>query len=110
MSRRLEPKKSAPIFAALGDPIRLELVTRLCRGRAPMSIAKLSVGFDVTRQAITKHLVVLETAGVISSKRHGREVLWELESSRLDEAKKWLDVISPQWDEALGRLKAFVED
>jgi DNA-binding transcriptional ArsR family regulator len=109
MSRRLEPKKSAPIFAALGDPIRLELVTRLCRG-GPMSIAKLAEGFDVTRQAVTKHLVVLESAGVVSSRRQGREVLWELESTRLEEAKKWLDVISQQWDEALNRLKAFVEN
>jgi DNA-binding transcriptional ArsR family regulator len=75
-----------------------------------MSIARLAEGFDVTRQAVTKHLVVLEGAGIVSSKRSGRETVWELEPSRLEDARRWLDVVSQEWDDALGRLKAFVED
>jgi len=96
------------VFAALGDETRLRLVSRLCE-QGPLSIAKLSAGFDVTRQAITKHLHVLADAGVVRGTRDGRERLWELAPRRLDEARRQLEVISEQWDDALGRLKSFVE-
>jgi DNA-binding transcriptional ArsR family regulator len=99
---------SAPVFAALGDETRLRLVSRLCED-GPQSIAKLTAGFDVTRQAITKHLHVLEDAGLVRGARDGRESIWELEPRRLLEARRHLDAISKQWDEALGRLKDFVE-
>jgi DNA-binding transcriptional ArsR family regulator len=99
---------SAPVFAALGDETRLRLVGRLC-DQGPLSIAKLAAGFDVTRQAITKHLHVLADAGLVSSARDGRENVWELEPRRLDEVRRCLDLISTQWDNALDRLKAFVE-
>jgi len=77
-----------------------------------MSIARLTSesGTDVTRQAVTKHLRLLHSAGLVRETRRGRESVWELEPKRLDEAKKYLDQISEQWDDALGRLKAFVED
>jgi DNA-binding transcriptional ArsR family regulator len=101
-------KASAPVFAALGDETRLRLVSRLCE-RGPLSIAKLSTGFDVTRQAITKHLHVLAEAGVVRGARDGRESVWELAPRRLEEARRHLDVISKQWDDALNRLKSFVE-
>lgn len=103
-----ELKASAPIFAALGDETRLRLVARLCAD-GPMSIARLSDGAGVTRQAITKHLHVLAEAGLVRGERHGRESVWELEPQRLEEARRCLDRISQQWDEALGRLKALVE-
>jgi DNA-binding transcriptional ArsR family regulator len=96
------------VFAALGDPTRLELVDRLCK-RGPMSITRLADGFGVTRQAVTKHLRVLSEAGVITSSRQGRERVWELETARLEDVRRWLDLVSEQWDEALGRLKTFVE-
>jgi DNA-binding transcriptional ArsR family regulator len=99
---------SAPVFAALGDETRLELVSRLCE-HGPLSITKLAAGSDVTRQAITKHLHVLADAGLVRGAREGRESVWELEPRRLDDARRWLDVISRQWDDALGRLKALVE-
>ena len=99
---------SAPVFAALGDETRLQLVSRLCE-RGPLSISKLSAGFDVTRQAISKHLHVLADAGVVRGTRDGRESVWELEPRRLEAARRHLDSISKQWDEALGRLKSFVE-
>lgn len=96
------------MFAALGDETRLALVSRLCDG-GPMSIAKLTDGFDITRQAITKHLRVMEDAGVVHSTQQGRESIWQLEQKRLAEARRYLQQISADWDGALGRLKSFVE-
>lgn len=96
------------MFAALGDQTRLWLVARLCDG-GPLSITSLTAGSRVTRQAITKHLRVLENAGLVRSRRRGRESLWQLEQHRLREARRYLDQISAQWDEALDRLKSFVE-
>ena len=100
---------SAPVFAALGDETRLRLVARLSE-RGPQSIARLSEGEPVTRQAITKHLKVLAGAGIARDLRRGREHVWELERGPLDEARRCLDLVSHEWDEALARLKAFVED
>ena len=75
-----------------------------------MSITRLAAGSGVTRQAITKHLRVMEEAGLARSRRHGRESVWRLSQRRLGEARRALDLISSQWDEALGRLRKFVED
>jgi len=102
-------KASASIFAALGDETRLRLALRLCDG-GPMSISRLTVGTRVTRQAISKHLRVMEGAGLVRSTRRGRERLWQLERRRLADARHYLDLISKEWDEALGRLKKFVEE
>jgi DNA-binding transcriptional ArsR family regulator len=74
-----------------------------------MSITRLSAGFPMTRQAITKHLRVMETAGLVRSAQHGRESVWQLEEKRLAEARRHLQAISAQWDETLSRLKKFVE-
>ena len=99
---------SAPLFAALGDGTRLRLVARLGRD-GPMSITRLTAGEAVTRQAVTKHLHVLAGAGLVRSRRRGRESLWELEPRRLEATRRRLDAISKQWDAALARLKAAVE-
>jgi DNA-binding transcriptional ArsR family regulator len=99
---------AAPVFAALGDETRLRLVARLCTG-GPQSIARLTEGADVTRQAVTKHLRVLEDAGLVHGSREGRESVWEIEPRRLDEARRALDLISSQWDAAIDRLRALVE-
>jgi DNA-binding transcriptional ArsR family regulator len=99
---------SAPVFAALGDETRLQLVARLCTG-GPMSITRLTSGSEVTRQAITKHLHVLAGAGLVRGSRLGREQIWEIEPERLEEARRSLDHIAAQWDEALGRLRAALE-
>jgi len=100
---------AAPLFAALGDETRLRLVSRLCAG-GPLSIAELTTGGAVTRQAVTKHLHVLADAGLVSDVRRGRERIWQLEVQRLEEARRCLDQISKGWDEALDRLKTFVEE
>jgi DNA-binding transcriptional ArsR family regulator len=100
---------AAPVFAALGDPTRLAVVLRLCAS-GPQSIAQLSEDADVTRQAITKHLVALADAGLVRDSRHGRERIWELEPRRLAAARTWIDQISLEWDAAIERLRRFVED
>ncbi|SRR6266568_4680173 len=104
-----ELRRNAPIFAALGDGTRLTLLTKLSRG-SRFSIARLTRGSALTRQAITKHLRVLQDAGLVRGVRRGRENLFELEPEPLDEARRALDGISRQWDEALARLKSFVEE
>ena len=96
------------MFAALGDETRLRLVSRLSHD-GPMSIARLADGFDITRQAITKHLRVMESAGLVCGTPQGREIVWELEQKRLADARRHLQTISTQWDHTLGRLKSFVE-
>jgi DNA-binding transcriptional ArsR family regulator len=99
---------TARLFAALGDETRLQLVWRLSAS-GPESIARLSEKAAVSRQAVTKHLVVLSKAGLAKGHRRGRERIWQLEPARLAEAHQYLDQISRQWDDALGRLKRFVE-
>jgi DNA-binding transcriptional ArsR family regulator len=108
-ARAVPPGESASLFAALGDETRLRLVSRLCDG-GPMSITRLTVGSHVSRQAVTKHLQVMENAGLVRSRRRGRENVWQLEHRRLGEARHYLELISRQWDDALGRLQQFVED
>jgi DNA-binding transcriptional ArsR family regulator len=98
-----------PIFAALGDKTRLWLVARLC-DQGPLSITRLTDGSNVTRQAVSKHLRVMEQSGLVRASRYGRERRWRLDQRRLSEARRYLDQISLQWDAALDRLREFVED
>ena len=98
----------APIFAALGDRTRLALLAKLGDGQA-RSIAALSTDTALTRQAITKHLHVLQDAGLVAFLRVGRESRFAARREALDEARAYLDGVSRQWDETLERLKAFVE-
>lgn len=99
----------APIFAALGDQTRLLLIARLSEGQ-PYSIAELTSGSRLTRQAITKHLRVLESAGLVRHVRAGRERRFELDPRPIHSLRRFLDDVSAQWDQALSRLKAFVEN
>jgi DNA-binding transcriptional ArsR family regulator len=101
-------RNSAPIFAALGDQTRLRLIAVLCAGGA-MSIAQLTFGTDITRQAVTKHLHVLADAGLVRDVKVGRERLWQFEPTQLEEARRSLEVIAQQWDNALMKLKQVVE-
>lgn len=108
---RTRPAGVAPVFAALGDATRLRLVARLC-AEGPLAIAELTAGVPVTRQAVTKHLHALVDAGLVRSRRppQRRQRVWEVRPQRLQEARGYLDVIAGQWDAALARLAAFVED
>jgi DNA-binding transcriptional ArsR family regulator len=98
----------APVFAALGDETRLALVAKLSGGR-PASISELTRGSRLTRQAITKHLRVLESVGIVRCVRAGRESRFEFDPQSIAGMKEYLDSVSQQWDQALSRLKSFVE-
>jgi DNA-binding transcriptional ArsR family regulator len=102
---------SAALFAALGDETRLRLVARLC-DEGPQSITRLTdeAGAAVTRQAITKHLRLMHDAGLVKETRQGRESIWHIETRRIETARGYLDQISAQWDDAISRLKSFVEE
>ena len=99
--------QAAPLFAALGDATRLRLVQRLC-AEGPLSTVRLGDGSGITRQAVQKHLRALTDAGLVEGTR-GRPRVWRLKPRRLDEARQSLARISQQWDDALDRLRAFVE-
>jgi DNA-binding transcriptional ArsR family regulator len=105
----LKVTEAVPLFAALGDSTRLGLLRRLSVD-GPLSITRLSEGTGVTRQAITRHLHALGDAGLVRNARRGRERVWELDLKRLEKARRYLDQIATQWDQAADRLKAFVED
>lgn len=99
----------APLFAALGDETRLQVLLRLSR-RGRGSIAEVGEGVSVSRQAVTKHLNVLAKAGFVQGERHGREHVWRLRPERLKEVQAWLDRVSREWDGSLQQLQRFVED
>jgi DNA-binding transcriptional ArsR family regulator len=96
------------VFSALGDENRLRILARLC-ARGPMSIAGLAEGSKLTRQGITKHLRVMDRAGLVHCRRLGRESEWQVDPRSVQQAQRYLEQISTQWDHALARLKAFVE-
>jgi len=110
MSSRRNSRQAgrALIFAALGDETRLLVLSRLSGGGAH-SISRLTRGTDLTRQAVTKHLQVLEQAGIVRNMRLGRESLFELDTKPIEQVRDFLDQVSKDWDDALARLKAHVE-
>ena len=118
MSRRNHSGAGRPghaaVFAALGDETRLALVARLSDGRrasiSQLTEAQSAGGSKLTRQAITKHLRVLERARIVRGIRAGRENLFELDPKPIKELREYLGLVSEQWDQALGRLKSFVEE
>jgi DNA-binding transcriptional ArsR family regulator len=102
-------RTSASVFAALGDETRLSLLAKLTRGE-PLSISRLTSGTRLTRQAVTKHLRVLEDVGVVHSIKAGRESRFALDPRPIDDVRLYLEQVSRQWDNALARLKALVEE
>jgi DNA-binding transcriptional ArsR family regulator len=108
-ARKGSPRAQALVFAALGDETRLSLVRKLCGGEA-RSISELTAGSKLTRQAVTKHLRVLEKVGLVRCVRSGRESRFEFDPRPFADMKEYLEFVSAQWDGALERLRAFVED
>ncbi len=100
---------AAHLFAALADETRLRLMARLC-DEGPLSIARLTRGSEITRQAVTKHLRLMEGTGLVRCRRRGREAVWQLDPRPLEDARHYLETISSQWDAALTRLRNFVEE
>ncbi|MEO5903625.1 MAG: metalloregulator ArsR/SmtB family transcription factor [Gemmatimonadaceae bacterium] len=109
LSGGVRRRNFAPVFRALGDETRLSIVAKLSNGE-PHSIARLTAGTRLSRQAVTKHLRVLEDAHLVHSVRAGRENLFELDPTPIREVREYADVVSEHWDRALARLKALVED
>jgi len=102
-------QRSAPVFSALADETRQHLLARLAGAPEPLSITRLTEGSDLTRQAITKHLRILEHAGLVRTERHGRESLFVIQPKPIEDARRALAEIAHQWGDALQRLKSFVE-
>ena len=103
-AREIDP---VPVFAALGDRTRLSLVEALSAGK-PQSISALASGSGMSRQAITKHLNVLEMAGLVANDRVGRQTFYRLEPAGLVAAGDYLASVSRHWDDAIDRLKDFL--
>jgi DNA-binding transcriptional ArsR family regulator len=110
--RRIDHRQltqAAVLFAALGDPTRLALLQQLSTG-GPASVSTLAERFPaVTRQAVSKHLHVLGSAGVIDGHYRGREHVWSVNADRLEDGRRHIDLIARKWDDALARFKAYVE-
>lgn len=100
----LQREGAARIFAALGDETRLRLVLRLLDGRA-RAVTDLVQGIGLTRQGVSKHLAVLERAGVVTRRRVGRETRYRARPEAIDSARVYLERASAQWDETLARLE-----
>jgi DNA-binding transcriptional ArsR family regulator len=107
-SLRLSDGDPAPVFAALGDRTRLSFLSKLSDGRL-RSIADLSSDVAISRQAVTKHLQVLQQAGLVTSARVGRESRYAFRRESIDSLRDYLDHVSRQWDDVLTRLQTFVE-
>jgi DNA-binding transcriptional ArsR family regulator len=107
--RHSSVRAKAAVFAALGDETRLSLLARLCDGHR-YSIAQLTEGTKLTRQAVTKHLRVLERVRMVHASRDGRQSLFTFDPQPVIEMKEFLELVSQQWDVALARLKTFVEN
>ncbi|WP_370464404.1 ArsR/SmtB family transcription factor [Mycolicibacterium sp. 018/SC-01/001] len=109
MTPLASPEKAAPLFDALGDPHRLRMVFWLC-DTGPCSTSAVTQAVPVTRQAATKHLTLLESAGVVRSEKRGRERIWTVQTTSLAAAQDLLATLSQRWDRRIDRLRAFVED
>ena len=99
----------SPFFNALGDPNRLRIITRLCDG-GPSSTTEVTRVVAVSRQAATKHLMLMEAVGLVSSERKGRERIWRVQPKPLTDASEYLTALSHRWDRAIDRLRVYVED
>src|ERR1700684_795113 len=108
IKRPYSARAKAAVFAALGDETRLSLLAKLCDGQR-YSIAELTEGTKLTRQAVTKHLRVLERVRIVHGTREGRESLFAFDAQPVIEMKEYLELVSKQWDIALARLKSFAE-
>ena len=95
------------VFDALGDPTRRHIVESLSQREA--SATQLAAELPVTRQAVAKHLTALRDAGLVDSRRSGRETLYRLEGAALDEAVEWIARVGGEWDARLERLRGYLQ-
>ena len=109
MLTHLAPSQAAPIYRALGDPVRLEMVQRLAPGQ-PRTIGVVSSGLGITRQGARKHLQVLADVGLVRLEPKGRDVMVSLDTETLHRAQAFIAELERKWDSRLAALKQFVED
>jgi DNA-binding transcriptional ArsR family regulator len=95
------------VLDALGDPTRRHIVESLSRREA--SATQLASELPVTRQAVAKHLTALREAGLVDSRKQGRETLYRVNSEPLDEAAAWIVHVGGEWDARLERLRGLVK-
>jgi len=96
------------LWSAIGDPSRRRVLDLLVR-RGEASASCLAGQVPFSRQAVSKHLVVLEQAGLISRRTQGREVLYRVDAERLDQATRALAELASQWDRRLTTIKRLAE-
>ena len=104
----MSPDRLSLVFSALADPTRRAILARLASGAA--SVTELAAPFEMSLPAVSKHLKVLERAGLIA---RGREAQWRpcrLEAAPLREAAGWLEAYRQHWEESLDRLDAYLTE
>ncbi|MDX3114746.1 MULTISPECIES: metalloregulator ArsR/SmtB family transcription factor [Streptomyces] len=109
MTRTTEGEQAPEdVLVALADPIRREVLAVLARDGAATSTS-LAAGLPVTRQAVAKHLAVLDRAGLVRAHRTGREVRYEADLRPLRRATRWMDALAAQWEHRLDAIKDLAE-
>lgn len=96
--------RSAEVFAALADPTRRRVIDHLSR-QGPASATELAGTLPVSRQAVAKHLALLEDAGLVAGERAGRERRFRLTPGPLADAVSWMASVGSEWDERLDALR-----
>ena len=96
------------LWSAIADPSRRRVLDLLVSHEG-VSASWLAGHVPFTRQAVAKHLTVLEQAGLISRRKQGREVLYQVEADRLDQATRAMTELAAQWDRRLGAIKRLAE-
>jgi DNA-binding transcriptional ArsR family regulator len=104
----MTPESDDELWSAIGDPSRRRVLDLLVR-RGEASASWLAGQVPFSRQAVSKHLVVLEQAGLISRRKQGREVLYQVDSERLDQATRAMAELASQWDRRLNTIKRLAE-
>jgi DNA-binding transcriptional ArsR family regulator len=97
------------LFAALADPTRRQVLDLLA-ARGEGSASALAAAMPVSRPAVIKHLAVLDRAGLVESRRSGREVLFSVRPEPLESAARWMAAVAAEWDARLAALKRLAEE
>jgi DNA-binding transcriptional ArsR family regulator len=100
--------ESERLWSALGEPMRLRLLDLLLE-RDDLTASALATTLPITRQAVAKHLAVLERAGLVEAKRAGREVRFTVRHDQLDRARQQMAQVAARWDRRLASIKQLAE-
>lgn len=96
------------IYSAIADPVRREIMDYLYQGK--LSAGQLADKFDISRPAISKHLAILESTGLVVQHKEGRSRIYQINPSPLSEIMTWLQKYEKFWDDSLYNLKQLVEE